>query len=100
MADAPPIRHYLMDMDGVIVHEERAIPGIERFISRLGEAGHPFCQRWCALYRHESRSHRTFPGRRPAGDRRYRCAHPEGDRCGTAGKPNPLMMRSTLPCAA
>ncbi len=41
MADAPPIRDYLMDMDGVIVHEERAIPGAERFISRLREAGHP-----------------------------------------------------------
>jgi NagD protein len=41
MADAPPIRDCLMDMDGVIVHEERAIPGAERFISRLREAGHP-----------------------------------------------------------
>ena len=41
MDDAPPIRDYLMDMDGVIVHEERAIPGAERFISRLREVGHP-----------------------------------------------------------
>ena len=27
MPDQPPIRNYLMDMDGVIVHEEQAIPG-------------------------------------------------------------------------
>ncbi|MGI8485352.1 MAG: HAD-IIA family hydrolase [Thermomicrobiales bacterium] len=42
MSQALPIRNYLMDMDGVIVHEERAIPGAEQFISRLRETGHPF----------------------------------------------------------
>jgi len=36
------IRSYLMDMDGVIVHEDRPIPGAERFIARLKEAGLPF----------------------------------------------------------
>ncbi|MGI8403295.1 MAG: HAD-IIA family hydrolase [Thermomicrobiales bacterium] len=42
MSHALPIRNYLMDMDAVIVHEERAIPSAERFVSRLREAGHPF----------------------------------------------------------
>ena len=31
-----------MDMDGVLVHEEQAIPGADRFISRLRELGIPF----------------------------------------------------------
>ncbi|MBV9918106.1 MAG: HAD family hydrolase [Solirubrobacterales bacterium] len=33
------IRSWLMDMDGVLVREEQAIPGAERFISRLRELG-------------------------------------------------------------
>src|SRR6185503_1149743 len=36
------IRSWLMDMDGVLVHEEQAIPGAERFIGRLQELGMPF----------------------------------------------------------
>jgi len=31
-----------MDMDGVLVHEEQAIEGADRFISRLRETGTPF----------------------------------------------------------
>ncbi|MGZ4268375.1 MAG: HAD-IIA family hydrolase [Solirubrobacteraceae bacterium] len=31
-----------MDMDGVLVHEERAIPGADRFLQSLREAGTPF----------------------------------------------------------
>src|SRR4051794_22484690 len=31
-----------MDMDGVLVHEERAIPGAEAFLNRLTETGTPF----------------------------------------------------------
>jgi 5'-nucleotidase len=31
-----------MDMDGVLVHEEEAIPGADRFIGRLRELGLPF----------------------------------------------------------
>jgi len=31
-----------MDMDGVLVHEERAIPGADRFLSLLAERGKPF----------------------------------------------------------
>jgi 5'-nucleotidase len=33
---------YLMDMDGVLVHEEQLIPGADRFIARLQETGHRF----------------------------------------------------------
>ena len=31
-----------MDMDGVLVHEEHAIPGADRFLARLTERGLPF----------------------------------------------------------
>jgi NagD protein len=33
---------WLMDMDGVLVHEETAIPGADRFLARLRELGLPF----------------------------------------------------------
>jgi NagD protein len=33
---------WLMDMDGVLVHEETAIPGADRFLARLIELGRPF----------------------------------------------------------
>src|SRR4030095_5836573 len=36
------IETYLMDMDGVLVHEERLIPGADLFISRLQDTGHRF----------------------------------------------------------
>src|ERR1700716_654415 len=36
------IRSWLMDMDGVLVHEEHAIPGAEEFIARLQEIEMPF----------------------------------------------------------
>ncbi len=36
------IRSWLMDMDGVLVREESAIPGADRFLSLLGERGIPF----------------------------------------------------------
>ncbi|HEX6025856.1 MAG TPA: HAD-IIA family hydrolase [Solirubrobacter sp.] len=35
------IRSWLMDMDGVLVHEEEAIPGADRFLQRLRELGAP-----------------------------------------------------------
>jgi NagD protein len=31
-----------MDMDGVLVHEEHAVPGADRFVGRLRELGMPF----------------------------------------------------------
>jgi NagD protein len=37
-----PIKSWLMDMDGVLVHEEHAIPGADRFLARLRETGTPF----------------------------------------------------------
>src|SRR3954451_2432604 len=33
---------WLMDMDGVLVHEEQAIPGAQEFIMRLRERERPF----------------------------------------------------------
>ena len=36
------IRSWLMDMDGVLVHEEDAIPGADQFLARLRERGIPF----------------------------------------------------------
>jgi NagD protein len=36
------IRSWLMDMDGVLVHEQSPIPGAERFLARLRELGLPF----------------------------------------------------------
>jgi NagD protein len=36
------IRTWLMDMDGVLVREEQAIPGADRFLARLRETGTPF----------------------------------------------------------
>jgi NagD protein len=36
------IHSWLMDMDGVLVQEEDAVPGADRFIERLRELGRPF----------------------------------------------------------
>ena len=36
------IRSWLMDMDGVLVHEDHAIPGADRFLARLRDLGIPF----------------------------------------------------------
>src|SRR6266581_24091 len=36
------IRSWLMDMDGVLVHEEHPIPGAAEFLTRLRELGLPF----------------------------------------------------------
>jgi NagD protein len=44
-ADNPPpntIRSWLIDMDGVLVHEERAIPGGAEFVAALRSVGLPF----------------------------------------------------------
>ena len=40
--DRPTINNYLMDMDGVLVHEERLIPGADLFVKRLQQTGHRF----------------------------------------------------------
>jgi NagD protein len=42
MTTHPTIETYLMDMDGVLVHQERLIPGADQFISRLQDTGHRF----------------------------------------------------------
>jgi NagD protein len=36
------IRSWLMDMDGVLVREDRAVPGADHFLRALGAAGLPF----------------------------------------------------------
>src|SRR5918996_6117893 len=41
-SSAKPVRTWLSDMDGVLVHEEEAIPGAAEFVSRLREHGRPF----------------------------------------------------------
>ena len=38
----PTIRNWLIDMDGVLVHEEVVIPGADTFLARLGELGMRF----------------------------------------------------------
>ena len=42
MTQARAIESYLMDMDGVIVREDQLIPGADRFVTRLREAGRQF----------------------------------------------------------
>jgi NagD protein len=42
MASQRGIETYLMDMDGVLVHEEELIPGADRFVRRLEETGHRY----------------------------------------------------------
>jgi NagD protein len=42
LAKRGPLPSFLMDMDGVLVHEEQAIPGASRFIKALQAAGLPF----------------------------------------------------------
>jgi NagD protein len=42
MAAKREIKSWLMDMDGVLVHEEQAIPGADRFIAALREREVPF----------------------------------------------------------
>jgi len=41
MSPRGEIRSWLMDMDGVLVHEEQAIPGADRFLAALRERGIP-----------------------------------------------------------
>jgi len=42
MSSERTIETYLMDMDGVLVHEERLVPGADRFVQRLEDTGHRF----------------------------------------------------------
>ena len=41
MTEAPPIRTWLTDMDGVLVHEESPIPGATDFVDALKASGNP-----------------------------------------------------------
>jgi NagD protein len=43
MNESPaPVRAWLSDMDGVLVHEDAAIPGADEFVRRLTDRGLPF----------------------------------------------------------
>lgn len=42
MTQVRPVESYLMDMDGVIVREDQLVPGADRFVARLREAGRRF----------------------------------------------------------
>jgi NagD protein len=42
MTTSQTIETYLMDMDGVLVHQDQPIPGADRFLARLRQAGIPF----------------------------------------------------------
>jgi NagD protein len=42
MTDQNPITHVLLDMDGVLVHEQQAIAGAAAFLDALYEVGMPF----------------------------------------------------------
>ena len=42
MTEPKPVESWLTDMDGVLVHEERAIPGASEFIQRLTASGRKF----------------------------------------------------------
>lgn len=42
MTDLPDLESYLIDMDGVLVHEQNALPGADEFLRRLHGAGKTF----------------------------------------------------------
>ena len=42
MSEHKPVESWLTDMDGVLVHEERAIPGAGEFIAALQASGKKF----------------------------------------------------------
>jgi NagD protein len=42
MTTSQTIETYLMDMDGVLVHQEQLVPGADQFVKRLQETGHRF----------------------------------------------------------
>lgn len=42
MTASHPVRSWLTDMDGVLVHEEQALPGAQEFIDALQDQGLPF----------------------------------------------------------
>ncbi len=42
MSDRRPIKCWLTDMDGVLVHEGEPVPGAKEFLARLTQAGKPF----------------------------------------------------------
>jgi NagD protein len=110
-----------MDMDGVLMHEEQAIPGADQFIARLRELGRPFLalivlgEPWTYSFERITRAIRlidrgarfiatnpdatgpTIDGPLPAtGSVAAVITASTGREPYYVGKPNPLMMRSAL----
>lgn len=42
LTEMPPVSAWLSDMDGVLVKENRALPGAEQFLDALRRQGYPF----------------------------------------------------------
>ncbi len=81
------VKHYITDMDGVLVKGMQVIPGADRFIARLQELGREYLVLTNnSLYAPRDLAHRlnTVGLEIPT------------DRLPYVGKANPLMMRSAL----
>ena len=63
------IRSWLMDMDGVLVHEEQAIPGADRFLGNLRKRERAVPRADQQLDLHAPRSRRPAAGQRARGAR-------------------------------
>ena len=71
------IRSWLMDMDGVLVREEHAVPGAADFLNRLRESATPFL----VLTNNSIYTRRDLAARLPGpADRRFRGRPGGGDR--------------------
>jgi len=86
MPDPKPVSAWLTDMDGVLVHEQSAIPGAAAFIERLQQTG-----------TNPDATGPTPDGPVPAtGSAPALITQATGVQPYFVGKPNPLMMRSAL----
>ena len=86
------IENYLIDMDGVLVHEERMIPGADRFIQALLDAD----RRFLILTNNSLYTPRDLAARLMASGLRV----PGDGRSGRQRSPPPASCRSSAPAAA
>lgn len=85
------VKHYITDMDGVLVKGKQIIPGADRFIVRLIEAGARFIATNPDVSGPSEAG--TVPG---CGAMAALIEKASGKAPFYVGKPNPLMMRSAL----
>jgi NagD protein len=85
------VKHYITDMDGVLVKGKQIIPGADRFIARLIEAGARFIATNPDVSGPSEAG--TVPG---CGAMAALIEKASGKAPFYVGKPNPLMMRSAL----